>query len=218
VGDSRNREGQLKPLIRRAALFLDRDGVLNEPIWDDRARAAESPLMVEDVVLTDGAANAVTRARRAGLPVIVVSNQPAAAKGIVDVPVIYAVHAQVVALLAAQGAVIERSYLCLHHPDGSVTGLNQTCTCRKPAPGMLLSAAEDLDLDLSRCWLIGDTDADVGAARRAQLAGVVVVANPLSAHRRGAMCAMADAATETLPAALDIVLARMTGHGSLLGS
>jgi D-glycero-D-manno-heptose 1,7-bisphosphate phosphatase len=190
-------------------LFLDRDGVLNEPVWDERSGAMESPLQPSDVRLVAGAAIAVRRATAAGLPVIVVSNQPAAAKGIVDEPTIRAIHARVLSLLAAGGAVIDRSYLCLHHPQGAVVSLTRVCDCRKPAPGLLLQAAADLDLELSRCWLIGDTDADLGAARRASLAGIVIFENPLSAHRRTILSDSADGLASTISAAMDVVLERM---------
>ena len=112
MGERRVRNGNLTASTGRTALFLDRDGVLNEPVWDERSGTMESPLKPSDVILAAGAAIAVRRATDAGLPVIVVSNQPSAAKGIVDEPTIRAVHARVVDLLAAEGAVIDRSYLC----------------------------------------------------------------------------------------------------------
>jgi len=74
---------------------------------------------------------------------------------------------------------------------------------------MLLQAAVDLELELSHCWLIGDTDADLGAARRASLAGVVIIENPLSAHRRTTLSDSADALTSTITAAMDLVLERI---------
>ena len=209
MGERRVRNGNLTASTGRTALFLDRDGVLNEPVWDERSGTMESPLKPSDVILAAGAAIAVRRATDAGLPVIVVSNQPSAAKGIVDEPTIRAVHARVVDLLAAEGAVIDRSYLCLHHPHGAVASLTQVCDCRKPAPRMLLQAAADLDLELSHCWMIGDTDADLGAARRASLAGVVIIENPLSAHRRTSLSDSADALTSTITAAMDLVLERI---------
>jgi D-glycero-D-manno-heptose 1,7-bisphosphate phosphatase len=188
------------------ALFFDRDGVLNQPVWDRHTGSMESPLDIRDVVLAVGASTAVRRASAAGLKTVIVSNQPSAAKGAVDIDTVHAVHERVLALLAADGAVVDSSYLCLHHAEGTLPALSQACNCRKPAPGMLLSAANDLGLDLARSWLIGDTDADVGAARSAGLAGVVLVQNPLSAHRRGALSATADAFAEDAAKATEDVL------------
>ena len=197
--------------IGRSALFLDRDGVLNEPVWDEHVGRVESPLAVSDVVLTRDAGSALRRVNEAGILTVVVSNQPSAAKGFVDAETIRAIHRRVLELLGEQGATVDHSYLCLHHPDGTVEGLTSMCDCRKPAPGLLLAAAADLDLDLSRCWSIGDTDADVGAACAAGLAGVVIVENPRSAHRRTEISRRADAYAPTFSAAVDIVLDLIDG-------
>jgi D-glycero-D-manno-heptose 1,7-bisphosphate phosphatase len=195
----------------RTGLLLDRDGVLNEPVWDPHVRAPESPLAPRDVRLCAGAASAISRAARAGLTVAVVSNQPAAAKGVVTVQDLHDVHDEVLALLAAQGAYIDGSFLCLHHKEGSVRALTVDCACRKPAPGLLIQAAADLGLDLSRSWLVGDTDADVGAAAAAGLAGVVVLDNPRTAHRRGSLSALSPLHSQDVESAVSIVLTRLRG-------
>ena len=169
----------------RRALFFDRDGVLNHPTWDEVAAAAESPLSPGDVELCDGAATAMQAAQAAGFTCVIVSNQPAAAKGQASLASVRAVHSTVLRLLWQQGACPAASYLCLHHPAGSNPRLGMACSCRKPAPGLFQKAARDHGLILEKSWLIGDTDADVGASRNAGLDGVIVVEHPLSAHRRG---------------------------------
>jgi D-glycero-D-manno-heptose 1,7-bisphosphate phosphatase len=197
---------QLSPGRARAALFLDRDGVLNDPVWDPHTGTTESPLRVEDVILAVGAAAAVRRAALGGLPLVIVSNQPAAAKGVVTLDDLQHVHARVLELLAAEGARIDASYLCWHHPAGTVASLAVECACRKPAPGLLTQAADDLRLDLSRSWLIGDTDADAGAGHRAGLAGVTIVRHPLSAHRRGTCAEGSPLSVDTTAEAIDMFL------------
>jgi D-glycero-D-manno-heptose 1,7-bisphosphate phosphatase len=177
--------GVLRDLPGRQALFVDRDGVLNEPVWDEHTQTRESPLAVVDVLLAPGAAEAVKTGVAAGMVVVVVSNQPSAAKGVVSRDVLEAVHQQVLKLLEAEGARVAASYICWHHPEGTDQALGHECDCRKPAPGLLLRAASDLNLDLAASWLVGDTDADVGAAAAAGLAGVVIVDHQGSAHRRG---------------------------------
>lgn len=196
--------------LRRAALFLDRDGVLNELVWDSHTASFESPLLPADVAIVDGAAAGIARANAQGLPVVIVSNQPSAAKGFIGVDELQAIHLRVLELLAAQGAQIDASYLCLHHPEGSDSDLGGICDCRKPAPGLLRQAADDLRLDLSRSWMIGDTDADAGAAKNAGLGGIVVITHPRSAHRRGADAAMADATVMTTTAAFERVLSELS--------
>src|SRR4051794_528856 len=119
------------------AVFLDRDGVINELTADPRhGGRMESPLRPEDVVLAEGAAEAMAALHAAGYRLLVVSNQPAMAKGMIDRQTHEAVHQRVVELLAAAGVWADDWRYCLHHPD--VTG---PCDCRKPAPGMLLELA-----------------------------------------------------------------------------
>jgi histidinol-phosphate phosphatase family protein len=168
----------------RPAAFLDRDGVLNELVSDDPLTGAlESPLKIEDVLLVTGAAEAAARLARAGYALVCVSNQPAAAKGKVSIEQLYAVHERVIELLACEGVQLETSRLCLHHLQGVVPALSRPCDCRKPAPGMLLDAADALDLDLDASWMIGDTDADVLAGRAAGCR-TVLIEHPGSVHKR----------------------------------
>jgi D-glycero-D-manno-heptose 1,7-bisphosphate phosphatase len=167
----------------RPAVFLDRDGVLNELVLDPVCGAPESPLEPADVRLIPGAAPAAARLARAGFALVCVSNQPAAAKGRVPIGRLCAVHRRVIELLACEGVHLDASRLCAHHPEGVVPELSGACPCRKPAPGMLLQAATALDLDLSASWMVGDTDTDVLAGRAAGCR-TVLLAHPHSAHKR----------------------------------
>ncbi len=165
------------------AIFLDRDGVLNELIYDAHSGAPESPLRVRDVRLVVRAAAAARTLAAAGFALVCVSNQPAAAKGLVSLEQLLAVHQRAVELLAREGVRLADSRLCLHHPAGVVPGLSGVCSCRKPAPGMLLDAAVKLDIDLSRSWMVGDTDADLGAGRAAGCR-TLLIEHVGSAHKR----------------------------------
>jgi D-glycero-D-manno-heptose 1,7-bisphosphate phosphatase len=167
----------------RPAAFLDRDGVLNQLVLEPGCRVAESPLEVEQVRLIPGAAEAAASLAQAGFTLVCVSNQPAGAKGKISVAGLLAVHEQVIALLEHQGVTFAIWRLCLHHPQGVVPGLSRKCTCRKPAPGMLLDAAGALGLDLASSWMVGDTDADVAAGRAAGCR-TMLVRNPASFHKR----------------------------------
>jgi D-glycero-D-manno-heptose 1,7-bisphosphate phosphatase len=167
----------------RPAAFLDRDGTLNEAVLDPASDKPESPLRVDDVRLLAHAAAAAVSLADAGYALVCVSNQPAAAKGKVTVTELLAIHERVIGLLADQGARIEISLLCLHHPDGVVAELSGPCRCRKPAPGMLLDAAATLELDLQRSWMLGDTDADVAAGHAAGCR-TALIEYPPSAHKR----------------------------------
>lgn len=167
----------------KPAVFLDRDGVLNELVADPVSGAAESPLTVEQVRLVPGAATAAACLADAGYMLVCVSNQPAAAKGSVSVATLLAVHRQVTELLAEQGVALAASRLCLHHEQAVVAGLAGPCACRKPAPGMLLDAAGALGIDLANSWMVGDTDADIAAGKSAGCR-TLLIRHPGSVHKR----------------------------------
>lgn len=175
------RDGAATP----ACVFLDRDGVINRPAWDEADRRYESPLDAGVVELADGAAAAIAALQAAGWRTVVVSNQPAAAKGKATPEQLRAVHERVVALLADDGVTIEDWRYCFHHPQAVVADLRGPCDCRKPQPGMLLEAAAAHGIDLARSWMVGDSDADVGAGRAAGCR-TLLVEEERSAHRRGA--------------------------------
>lgn len=169
--------------MNRGAVFLDRDGTLNELVVDPVSGQPESPLRAEDVVLIPGAASGAKRLLDAGWRLIGVTNQPAAAKGVATLADLEAVQGRVLELLGAAGVSFADFRICHHHPDGTVASLTRICDCRKPRPGMLLEAALANDVDLGASWMIGDTDADVMAGAAAGCR-TVLVENPGSGHKR----------------------------------
>jgi D-glycero-D-manno-heptose 1,7-bisphosphate phosphatase len=188
----------------RPAAFLDRDGVLNELVHNSSSGTLESPHRVEDVRLVEGAAAAVTVLARAGFLLVCVSNQPGAAKGEVTVPRLRAVHERLIEMLAQEGAHLDASRLCLHHPEGSDSNLGRSCACRKPAPGMLLDAAADLAIDFGGSLMVGDSDSDIAAGR---LAGckTILLLHPGSAHKRAGGASPDLVASELAGAVAQIV-------------
>jgi D-glycero-D-manno-heptose 1,7-bisphosphate phosphatase len=199
------------------AVFVDRDGIINELVPDPGSGSPESPLRVNDVALIDGAAAALMTLEAAGWRLVGVSNQPSAAKGLVSLDELQAIQARVLELLSQQGVSFDDFRLCLHHPEGVVPGLSGPCDCRKPAPGMLLAAAADLNLDLAACWMVGDTDTDITAGSAAGCR-TILVQHPGSVHKRrqdgepgpdGAPSpAGPDAAVADLAAAAALILGR----------
>jgi len=164
--------------VAAAAIFLDRDGVLNEVVYDTRTGTCEAPSAPADVTLVPGAAEALRLLSAAGFRLVVVSNQPGAAKGNVSQATLDAVHRAVAHALDAGGAAIDAWRYCFHHSDAG-----DVCDCRKPQPGLLVEAAHTLGLDLAASWMIGDADTDVEAGRRVGCRTALVL-NPLTAHRR----------------------------------
>jgi D-glycero-D-manno-heptose 1,7-bisphosphate phosphatase len=189
---------------RRHAVFLDRDGVIVEPRPDPATGRAESPYRPEDVTLIPRAAAALRELEASGVVLVVVSNQPAAAKGTHTLGDLRAVHERTVELLAGEGVVVEDWRYCLHHPQGVVPELTRSCPCRKPAPGLILAAAEALDLDPVASWMVGDSCVDVDAGRRAGCR-VMLVEHKSTAHRR-VDCPMASPRTSDLWDAARVIL------------
>jgi len=181
------------------AAFLDRDGVINEPSWDPVDGRYESPIDPRGVVLADGAVEGLRALVAEGYLTVVVSNQPSAAKGKATLTDLRTVHERVVELLAGAGIALDDWRYCFHHPDAVVAELGGACECRKPAPGLLLDAAKERDIDLAASWMVGDSDTDVLAGQRAGCR-TVLVEYPRSGHRRRGDVT-ADAVVRNLAAA-----------------
>ena len=141
------------------AVFLDKDGTLIHDI----------PYNVDPakITLEATATEALQRLQSAGFMLIVITNQPGLAHGYFDKAALNVAEARLRALLAGGGVILNAFYFCPHHPDGKVAEYGLECACRKPSPGMLLRAAADHRIDLSRSWMIGNILNDVEAGSRA---------------------------------------------------
>lgn len=150
----------------RSAVFVDKDGTLveNLPYNVDPAR----------IRLVPGAAAGLRRLARLGYRLFVVSNQAGLALGRFDEAALGRAWRHLEAMLSRQGVALDGLYYCPHHPQGSVAAWAGACTCRKPAPGMLLRAAAENGIDLASSWMIGDILDDVEAGRRAGCRTVLV--------------------------------------------
>ena len=149
------------------AVFLDRDGTLIEEAGylDSLHRVSLFPSTVDALRLLG----------RAGFRLVVITNQSGIALGLFDEPFVRETHEALHARLAAAGAHMDGWYFCPHHPAGHVPALTMTCECRKPAAALARQAAADLDIDLSRSWMIGDRWGDVQLAANAGMAGGLLV-------------------------------------------
>ncbi len=134
------------------ACFLDRDGVVNVEV--------DYLYEPDKVAIVEGTAEALRRLKELGFLRIVVTNQGGVARGMYGEEDIQAVHRRIRELLAAEGAEIDAFYHCPHHEK--FTG---ECPCRKPAPGMLLAAAREHDIDMARSFMVGDRLSDLEAGR-----------------------------------------------------
>lgn len=148
------------------AIFLDRDGT----IVDDPGYLAD-PAKLK---LLGGVDLAIKSLRQAGYRIVVVTNQSGVARGMLTEATLKAIHDKMADLLAGKGAPIDAIYHCPYHPEGSVEPFAKDSDLRKPAPGMLTRAAEKLDLDLQRSWMVGDAARDVQAGVNAGCRTVLI--------------------------------------------
>ncbi len=137
------------------AIFLDRDGVLIEN-RSDYVRDWSQVSVLPDAIRA--LSNSIIR----NYKVIIVTNQSAVGRGLMSLKTANEINEQLVNLIHRQGGKLDAVYICPHRPE-------ENCSCRKPKPGLLLQAANDLSLDLSRSWMIGDAWSDLQAG---QMAGV----------------------------------------------
>jgi histidinol-phosphate phosphatase family protein len=152
------------------AIFLDRDGVLN-PTWGkDTSNNPESPLRFEDFSIFNFVPEAIKQINELGYLAIVVTNQPAYAKGKMTLEDLAKMNQLLIDEVSKAGGKIEKIYACLHHPDPKqvvVKSLFTKCECRKPKPGMLLQAAGEFGINLVDSWMIGDSWKDIAAGEAA---------------------------------------------------
>lgn len=151
--------------MNRPAVFLDRDGVIS--------RERGHVLRPSQLKMLPGAAAAVARICGKGWRVFLFTNQSGVGRGLLSVQELHAIHECLQRRLARSGGRLDAVYACPHHPD-------EHCACRKPQPGLLLRAAREHDLTLRDCYVVGDTERDLLAARAAGCKGVLV----LTGHTR----------------------------------
>jgi D-glycero-D-manno-heptose 1,7-bisphosphate phosphatase len=182
----------------RPAVFLDRDDTL---IACNELPPPPPPGALGDLVdpalvrLLPGVAEGVALLKAAGFMLVVVSNQGSVARGAATIEIVQAVNSRLQEVLMAAcgsaGPLLDAMYFCPFHPKGTVAAYSREHPWRKPSPGMILAAAKDLELDLTRSWLIGDAPRDIEAGvaagidpGRALLVGVPPMASFLDAARR----------------------------------
>jgi D,D-heptose 1,7-bisphosphate phosphatase len=165
----------LKSKQNGKAVLLDRDGVINSLVYHQEHGIIDSPFTVEQFNLMPQVGPAIKKLRDMGYRTILVSNQPGIAKGHMTTDTFEKIKAKMEEELAENGAFLDAQYYCFHHPEAVLEHMRVVCDCRKPLPGLLLRAAEELHLNLQHSWMIGDglTDiqAGLGAGTRTILIG-----------------------------------------------
>lgn len=159
----------------RRAVFLDRDGTIIEDVGHLHRS--------KDIRLMSGAARAIRMLREAGYVIVVVTNQSVVARGMLTEAEVELINSDIDRVLAAEGAKVDAWYYCPHHPHGSIPQYSRRCECRKPAPGLLLRAANDMDIDLASSWMVGNSITDVEAGERAGVRPIKLGSDTGDLHR-----------------------------------
>jgi D-glycero-D-manno-heptose 1,7-bisphosphate phosphatase len=183
------------------AVFLDRDGTLIEEVgYLDR---------IDRLALFPDTIDALRMLQRAGLRLIIATNQSGIAQGLFSEQFVHDLHGHLTNLLAQGGVRLDGIYMCPHHPEAKLPAYRAVCECRKPSSGLVKQAARDFDLDLTRSYMVGDRWRDLLSGQKAGTAGVLVRtgygATESNAPPAGAA---ADAVVDNMAAAASWILMR----------
>jgi D-glycero-D-manno-heptose 1,7-bisphosphate phosphatase len=153
--------------MRNKAIFLDRDGVINEVVYHKEMGIVDCPSSVDQFKLLPDVGKVINKFQDLGYIVIIVSNQPGLAKDKYNIDVFNKIIEKMHDELLKDGAEIDFEYYCLHHPNAKIKKYHVKCDCRKPNPGMIFQAKKDHMINLSESWMIGDGINDIQAGKSA---------------------------------------------------
>lgn len=167
----------------KKAVFLDRDGVLNELVLNPATGEYEPPHSPEELILLPGVLESLCLLDKSGFALFLVSNQPDLAKGKTTLEALQEVHEKLDRILKSVGLIFEEYSYCYHHPRGIVQEYSFDCACRKPKPYFIIKAAEDYGIDLINSWMIGDRDSDIECGKSAGVRTILIENIHSSAYR-----------------------------------
>lgn len=153
--------------MKTKAVFLDRDGTINTDVG-----YLNHPDQLE---LIPRSALAIKLLNEAGFKTVVITNQAGIAKGLLQETLLPEIHKRLSVLLDEEGARIDKFYYCPHHPEAAVEQYRMDCQCRKPFPGMVLQAANELGIDATRSYVIGDKSCDIELAHNVGARAIMVM-------------------------------------------
>lgn len=149
------------------AIFLDRDGVINELVYHQEQEVLDSPFTINQFRLISGVPEAIELIHEAGYLAIVISNQPGIAKGHMSLKTFDNIKHKMRIELEKAGVCLDGEYYCLHHPEAKIKQYRVKCDCRKPHPGLFFKANEEMNIDLNQSWMVGDNLSDIQAGKSA---------------------------------------------------
>lgn len=151
----------------KKAIFLDRDGVINELVYNKEQGIVECPLNKNQISLVFGIIELLKVIRNLGFLIVVISNQPIVALNKTTLKNLQGIKKEVENQLEKEGVRLDKQYYCLHHPFAKKRKYKLICNCRKPGIGLIKLAAKELDIDLNQSWMIGDGVDDIKAGKNA---------------------------------------------------
>lgn len=157
-------------ITSRKAVFLDRDGTI--------IRQVELMHSVSELRLLPGTARAINKLNSLGFLVIIVTNQPVVARGIIEPKEVDKIHGVLIRRLRGKGARIDGVYFCPHHPEATMPKYRLRCRCRKPEPGMILKGLKKLNINPKKSFMVGDALIDVVSGKKAGLKTILVKTGP----------------------------------------
>ncbi len=180
-------------LLRKRAVFLDRDGTL--------IRHCEYLTELSDLELFEETGEAVRLLNQRRIPAVVITNQSAVARGLLSEDGLLAIHSEMQARLRHRGAFLDAFYYCPHHPTEGEQPYRRNCTCRKPQPGLIVKASDELGLSPRLSFMVGDSQSDLEAGRRAGCRTVLIETEGDENHSLAEIGSSADfVATDVLQA------------------
>ncbi len=153
--------------MAHAAVFLDRDGTINEEVGYMNH--------LDRFALLPQAGQAIRLLNQNGLKTVVITNQSGVARGYFPESLVHRVHDKMQGLLKKEGAHLDGIYYCPHHPEMGKPPYRQKCRCRKPDTGLIEEAVKDLEIDCSKSYVIGDRGLDIEIAQRIGAKGILVL-------------------------------------------
>jgi len=156
------------------AVFLDRDGVINYPVFNTRTNEYEAPHKKEDLKLFPGVMEALKSLLEINYKLFLVSNQPDYAKGKTSIESLYEVHEKLKVFFKTNNITFTEYYYCYHHPQGIIPEYSFKCQCRKPGNLFLRQAESKYGLNMSNSWMIGDRDVDISCGKSAGVKTILI--------------------------------------------
>lgn len=151
--------------MQTRAIFLDRDGVLNDLVYNKQEGSIGSPFSAKEMRIFSFVPDSIKKIQQLGFRTIIISNQPGVAKRQFAYSEHVKMNSKLERELAKKGCKLDGTYYCLHHPSALIRKYKKNCDCRKPKPGLILEAAKDLDIDLKGSYFVGDSLGDVKAGK-----------------------------------------------------